>query len=143
MNRGAELRTPDPAVRHVVFSFGLGLSRAVCGTARASLITWFAGRQMEIHAGRIMSFEWDPSKATANLAKHRVLFEEAASVFGDSLSATAADPEHSTSEARFLTFGLSSRGRILVVSHSDRRGAIRIISARVATRTERRIYEED
>ncbi len=90
-----------------------------------------------------MQFEWDPAKAGANLTKHGVSFEEAASAFDDPLSATAADPDHSEFEARQLTFGVSSRGRLIVVSHADRRGAIRIISARLATRSERRIYEED
>ena len=89
-----------------------------------------------------MQFEWDPAKAEANLTKHGVSFEEAASAFEDPLSATGADPDHSIREARFLTFGLSSCGRVLVVSHADRRGSIRIISARPATRSERRLYEE-
>lgn len=90
-----------------------------------------------------MMFEWDPIKAKSNLRKHRVSFEEAETALLDPLSKTALDPYHSISEHRFLTFGLSWRGRLLAVSHSEREPNIRIISARVATRHEREIYEED
>jgi uncharacterized DUF497 family protein len=69
-------------------------------------------------------FEWDPQKAAANLRKHRVSFEEAASVFFDSLAYTFDDPDHSTGERRFVTFGLSEAGRLLVVMHSERGRAI-------------------
>ncbi len=89
-----------------------------------------------------MRFEWDAVKAAANVRKHGVDFDEAATVFADDLSATARDPDHSVAEARFLTFGMSNGNRVLVVSHTDRAGVIRIISARVATRKEKRIYEE-
>lgn len=89
-----------------------------------------------------MRFEWDSAKAASNLRKHGVSFEEAVSVFYDPLAATAADPDHSEDEARFLTFGISSAGRLLVVSHTEREAAIRIISARAASKSERRIYEE-
>lgn len=89
-----------------------------------------------------MRFEWDARKSAANLLKHGVGFDEASTVFGDSLAATARDLDHSAAEARFVTFGLSSSGRVLAVSHTDRGGAIRVISARLATRLERRIYEE-
>jgi uncharacterized protein len=87
-------------------------------------------------------FEWDAKKATSNLRKHRVSFPEAVSVFYDPLSATGDDPDHSIEERRFVTFGISTSGRLPVVAHVDRNGAIRIISAREATRTEKRIYEE-
>lgn len=90
-----------------------------------------------------MYFEWNSAKAARNLRKHRVSFEEASSVFYDPLAVTGADPDHSESEERFITFGMSSAGQLLVVCHTERRKAIRIISARVATRSERRIYEED
>ena len=90
-----------------------------------------------------MSFEWDPKKAAANRRKHGVSFEEASSALRDSFSATAHDPDHSEDEDRFVTFGVSSRGRLLVVSHTDREKVIRIISARIATNVERQIYEED
>ena len=87
-------------------------------------------------------FEWDAEKASANLKKHGVSFEEASTVFGDPLSVTIADPWHSLPEdERFVTMGLSAGGKILVV-HSERDETIRIITARVATRLERTQYEE-
>jgi hypothetical protein len=89
-----------------------------------------------------MRFEWNYAKAAKNLRKHRVSFEEAVSVFYDPLAETGADPDHSQDEARFVTFGMSSAGRLLVVSHTDREKAIHIISARRATQSERRFYEE-
>jgi uncharacterized protein len=89
-----------------------------------------------------MQFEWDPDKAVSNLAKHGVSFQEAATVFGDPLALTYFDPDHSDEEDRFLTFGHSNEGRLLVVSHTDRDGRTRIISARPATRKERKSYEE-
>jgi len=89
-----------------------------------------------------MHFEWNPKKAAANRRKHGVSFEEASSALRDVFSATAHDPDHSDNEERFITFGVSSRGRLLAVSHTDRGNAIRIISARLATTVERQIYEE-
>jgi uncharacterized protein len=89
-----------------------------------------------------VDFEWDALKAAENLRKHRILFEEASSVFYDRLAVTGADPDHSEVEDRLITFGVSSAGRLLVVSHTERGEAIRIISARPATAHERRIYEE-
>ena len=89
-----------------------------------------------------MNFEWDPKKATANRRKHGVTFEEATSALRDLFSATAHDPDHSDDDERFVTFGISSQGRLLTVSHTDRGNAIRIISARLATNAERQIYEE-
>jgi len=89
-----------------------------------------------------MRFEWDPAKARKNLRKHGVTFEAACSVFYDPLAVTGADPDHSESEERMVTFGVSSSGRLLVVAHTERAEVIRIISARVATQHERRIYEE-
>ena len=90
-----------------------------------------------------MQFEWDAAKAATNVLRHGVDFDEASTVFADGLSATGRDPDHSIGEARFLTFGLSSKGRLLAVSHTDRGGVVRIISARAATRKEKQIYEED
>jgi len=87
-------------------------------------------------------FWWDAEKARSNVSKHAVTFEEAASVFRDTLSVTVSDPLHSTEESRFVTMGQSERGRTLVVVHSELGDAIRIISARLATRRERRDYEE-
>jgi len=89
-----------------------------------------------------MGFEWDAEKAASNLAKHGVSFDEAATVFGDPLAMTYFDPDHSDDEDRFLTFGLSTNGNVLVVSHTDRGEQTRIISARRATRSERRSYEQ-
>jgi uncharacterized DUF497 family protein len=89
-----------------------------------------------------MHFEWDPKKATTNRRKHGVTFEEATSALRDMFSATAHDPDHSDDEERFVTFGVSSQGRLLAVSHTDRGDAIRIISARLATNIERQIYEQ-
>ena len=89
-----------------------------------------------------MEFEWDAAKNASNLRKHGVSFDEAASVFLDPLAATGPDPDHSSSETRYVTFGMSSIGRLLAVSHTYRPGAIRIISARRVTRMERKIYEE-
>jgi uncharacterized protein len=87
-------------------------------------------------------FEWDPAKAKRNRRRHRVSFEEAATVFGDPLAVTYHDPDHSVSELRFITIGMSSAGRILMVAHTDRNENIRIISARKATERERKHYEE-
>ncbi|MCX6256277.1 MAG: BrnT family toxin [Bacteroidia bacterium] len=89
-----------------------------------------------------MEFEWDLRKAAANDRKHKVTFQEAATVFGDPLAITFEDPDHSTSERRYITFGLSQQKRLLVVSHTERGNRTRIISARLMTRKERRIYEE-
>jgi hypothetical protein len=89
-----------------------------------------------------MEFARDPEKAAANQRKHGVTFQEGATVLGDPLAITFADPDHSVSEQRYITFGLSRRNRLLVVSHLDRGGRIRIMSARSMTRRERRIYEE-
>jgi len=89
-----------------------------------------------------VNFAWDPAKARRNRRKHRVSFEEAATVFGDALSVTWSDPDHSESEARFITVGHSSVGRVLLVAHADRGEVIRIISARRVTRREREHYEE-
>lgn len=89
-----------------------------------------------------MKFEWDVTKANTNLSKHGVTFDEASTVFGDLLSASGLDLEHSVEEHRLVTFGLSNQGRVLTVSHTERGSIIRIISARLATRKEKRIYEE-
>ncbi len=88
-----------------------------------------------------MEFEWDSRKAAGNLRKHRVTFEEASTVFGDILSMTISDLDHSLEEHRFITIGQSSRMRLLMVAHAQRGGRVRIISARTLTRKERRDYE--
>jgi len=88
-----------------------------------------------------VKFDWDPKKAAGNLAKHNVSFEEAATVFGDPLSDTFDDPDHSADERRFLIIGHSQLGRLLFVSHTDDGETVRIISAREPTRGERESYE--
>ena len=90
-----------------------------------------------------MHFEWDPEKARANLAKHGISFEEAMQAFLDPLSVTILDPNHSEGEDRFVLLGQSAGGRLLVVVHTDRGDAIRLISARRATRREHRAYEQE
>ncbi len=89
-----------------------------------------------------MIYEWDPKKAEANLRKHGVSFEEAATVFLDSLAVTYPDPDHSDQENGEITIGHSTRQRLLFVSHCPRGDRIRIISARKATRKERNQHEE-
>ena len=89
-----------------------------------------------------MRCEWDASKAAANLRKHGVSFDEAATVFLDPLSATGDDPDHSIDERRFVTFGMSSSLRLLAVAHTGGEAEIRIISARPVTLAERKLYEE-
>jgi hypothetical protein len=90
-----------------------------------------------------LRFSWDPRKAASNLKDHEVSFEEAVTAFGDPLSITIPDPQHSESEERFVLVGLSANSRLLVVIHAERGDdEIRIISARLATRRERTQYEE-
>ena len=90
-----------------------------------------------------MKFEWDPEKARSNLRKHKVPFEEAATALKDPMAATGCDPDHSVGEERFVTFGVSERNRLLVVAHTEENDILGIISARVASKGERKIYEED
>jgi uncharacterized protein len=90
-----------------------------------------------------VNFEWDPVKARKNRRKHRVSFQEAATVFGDPLAVTYSDPDHSAAEQRFITLGMSSARRILIVAHADRNEGIRIISACKTTNGEQKHYEEE
>ncbi len=90
-----------------------------------------------------MNFEWDQAKARSNLAKHGVSFDEASTVFGDPLSVTLRDPTHSQEEDRFVTIGVSSKLNAVVVVHTDRADAVRIVSARRAAARERKSYEEE
>ncbi len=87
-------------------------------------------------------FEWDEEKNRANIRKHGVSFDEASTIFGDPLSVTVDDSQHSIQESRWVTLGHSARHRLLVVVHADRGKRVRIISARIATRFERETYEE-
>jgi uncharacterized protein len=90
-----------------------------------------------------MRFEWDPEKARRNQAKHGVSFEEGMSAFDDPLSLTVFDPDHSFEEDRFLLLGASRDGRLVVIAHAFREDAVRIISVRMATSSERRDYASD
>jgi len=89
-----------------------------------------------------MRFEWDENKAASNLTKHGVSLEEAVTVFGDPLSDTVPDPDHSLEEHRFIIIGSTESGKILLVAHTDDGETVRLISAREATYGERRFYEE-
>lgn len=89
-----------------------------------------------------LRIEWDPRKASSNLRKHGIAFTEAATVFADPLSLTIEDPEHSLGENRFIIIGQSHRGRTVIVSHMEQGDTIRIISARMAAKREKRAYEE-
>ena len=90
----------------------------------------------------MFKFEWDDQKATSNLKKHGVTFDEAVSVFADALALTFADTDHFETEERSRTYGISNKGRLLVVVHTERRDNVRIISARKATRYEKGIYDK-
>lgn len=89
-----------------------------------------------------LTFEWDSRDARSNLTKHGVGFEEASTIFGDPLSLTISDPEHSQRENRYITMGRAFNRKLLVVVHTDRSDNIRIIRARRASRRERKSYEE-
>jgi uncharacterized DUF497 family protein len=89
-----------------------------------------------------LKFDWDEKKAAANLQKHGVSFEEAASSFGDPLSLTIPDPEHSEDEERCVLLGMTQGHRLVVVAHAEQADTVRLISARLATPAERRDYEE-
>ena len=95
-----------------------------------------------------LEFTWDPAKAASNLGKHGVSFAQAATVLLDALALTVFDAEHSEFEKRWFTLGMSSEGRLLAVSHTytatgPDTASVRIISAREATRNERRQYENE
>ncbi|MGZ8218471.1 BrnT family toxin [Methylomagnum sp.] len=88
-----------------------------------------------------MNFDWDTNKAASNQRKHGVTFEEATTALRDPLSNTGRDPDHSINEERFVTFGMPSQYRLLAISHTECGNMVRIISARLATNSERQIYE--
>ena len=87
-----------------------------------------------------MDFEWDAAKAASNPRKHGVSFDEAVTVFGDQRAVTFSDTDHSQNEDRSRTYGMSSKGRLLVVVHTERPKKVRIINARKATPYEQTIY---
>ena len=88
-------------------------------------------------------FEWDEEKAQSNLKKHGVSFEEAATIFNDPKVATISDPDHSDDEERYVSLGKSIILRLLSVAHTYRKERIRLISARKATKAEKKTYEND
>ncbi len=90
-----------------------------------------------------MKLDWDAKKAASNVRKHRVSFEEAGTVFGDPMALTFGDPDHSTVEMRFLTFGVTRTNKFIIVSYTERQGVTRIISARKMSKQERDVYEND
>lgn len=90
-----------------------------------------------------LTFTWDEKKARSNKRKHGVSFEEAMTIFGDKKELMISDPDHSDEEERFLSIGMSDRKRLLLVSYTEQNERIRLISARVTTRTEQREYEEN
>jgi uncharacterized DUF497 family protein len=89
-----------------------------------------------------MKIEWDPIKAKLNLKKHGISFEEAATAISDPMAVTGFDPDHSLQKERYITFGVSQRGRLLVISHTEEAETIRIINARKASKGEQELYEE-
>lgn len=89
-----------------------------------------------------LEFAWNSEKAEANYRKHKVLFRDAATIFTDPLAAYIPDPDHSEQEERWVAIGRDRRGRLLVVVYVERGSTLRIISSRLATMTERRLYEE-
>ena len=89
-----------------------------------------------------IEFEWDEKKAQLNFEKHKVSFEESVTVFYDPLLATMPDPDHSEDEQRYITIGQSVKGRILIISYTERQNRTRIISCRKATSREKKTYEE-
>lgn len=91
----------------------------------------------------MFQFEWDYQKAERNMRKHGISFDEAVTVFSDPLALTFLDTDHSETEDRSRTYGISNQGRLLVVVHTDRRNHLRIISARKATRYEKNLYAQE
>jgi uncharacterized protein len=141
------LKRPEPAgLRRRARRRGLGRQDdAVHGRLAlpsGRLILWALSRLRRRLTLCPVGFEWDVRKARDNVTKHRVSFEEAMTVFGDSLGRILEDPHHSVSEQRFVIIGESVRRRLLVVLFTERGDAIRLVGARRATRRERRSYEE-
>ena len=89
-----------------------------------------------------MEFEWDEKKLRTNISKHGISFDEATTIFDDPLYVDFYDPDHSEKEQRYIIFGTSERGRILMVSYTERGNRIYLISARKATPAERESYEK-
>jgi len=101
-----------------------------------------------VSAEIVYDFEWDGAKALANVAKHGVTFDQAATVFLDALALTVFDPAHSQSEERWFTLGRDANGVLMAVAHTHQvtgpaSARVRLISARAATQRERRFYEDE
>jgi uncharacterized protein len=127
----------------LTWTFGPRKLRAmVKDGSEAQVITKLLAWIQECDIIWIMKIEWDPIKARDSFKKHRVSFEEAATALSDPMAATGPDPDHSIYEERYITFGVSEEGRLLVVSHTEEGENIRIISARKASKGERELYEE-
>ncbi len=118
---------------------GAGVSLMLTGREQLRTLSLSEGgsRQQSME----LTFQWDEAKAKANLQKHKVSFHEAKTVFNDSFLMTFPDPEHSAKEERYVNIGMSSKGRVLVVIHTERQGSIRLLSSRKATPKERKVYE--
>ncbi len=116
-------------------------AKAACETGKTNSAPRRRRNRCPRYGEAVRTFEWDESKNAANAAEHALTFEEATDVFSDLLSITVPDPDHSVVEQRFATIGMTKSGMVVVVIHADADDAIRIISARVATPTERRDYE--
>jgi uncharacterized DUF497 family protein len=125
--------------------FGAGLKDVIplgyFATPASRAVVDFGGG-LKSHSPMPLGFEWDDNKARTNASKHGVRFEEATTVFADPLSLTISDPAHSQAEDRFVIIGSSYEGKLLVVAHTERGDNIRVISARRASRQERKAYEE-
>jgi uncharacterized protein len=139
---GCGCRTTERG-RSAIWLLALGLAaRRRRGLDRACSIACRADAVAVVGRGTVITFEWDAEKAAGNEVKHGLSFEEASTAFGDPLSTTVDDPDYSEDEARLLLLGMTHTGRLVVVVHTDREGAVRLISARLATPRERRSYEQ-
>ena len=114
-------------------------SHFICKTARYQARL---ALNVRLPQNAMIEFEWDPEKEDINIRKHGIDFEEAMSAFSDPLSLTIPDPDHSEGEFRYLLLGTSQKGRLIVVSHTERDARIRIINSRLADRREKRDYEQ-
>lgn len=119
----------------------VALSRVKCPARLQMPCAYDAFRVFPCH-NQTIEFDWGDDKAEANHTKHGVSFQEGATVFDDPLSVTFPGPDHSVEEERLIIIGHSHRGHLLFVAHTDLNDPIRIISAREATRHEKRVYEE-
>ncbi len=120
---------------------GLNVKRLAGDESAAASASPPRGASLTVDSDDVI-FEWDGPKAAANLKKHHVAFEAAATVFFDPLAITFPDPDHSADERREITIGHTIKNELVLVSHCERGERVRIIGARRATRTERKQYEQ-